>query len=58
MAVRVAPGQTQLAVIPKGASSTANDRVKPRSACLETVYGPECRVAPRASVEAMLTIRP
>ena len=58
MAVRVAPGQTQLAVIPKRARSTASDRVNPKSACLETVYGPERRVAPSASVEAMLTIRP
>ena len=53
-----APGQMQLTVIPRLASSTASDRVKPMMPVLLAVYALMPLVAPSASVEAILTMRP
>jgi hypothetical protein len=51
------PGQMQLTVIPSAPSSTASDRVSPITPVLAAVYGLPYLVAPRPSVDAMLTMR-
>ncbi len=58
MPVSVAPGQTALAVTPRRPRSTASERVKPISACLDVAYGPRPRPAASPSVDATLTMRP
>ena len=50
------PGQIQLTVIPSFPSLVANDLVKPITPCLAAVYGLAPGVAPKPSVEEMLTI--
>src|SRR4026208_958758 len=52
------PGQIQLTVTPRRPSSTARDRVSPITPCLLAVYGLIPAVAPRPSVEAIVTMRP
>ena len=56
-AVRMGPGQMQLTVMPSGPRSTARACVRPMTAVLATTYGLSPGVAPRPSVDAMLTMR-
>src|SRR4030095_10050914 len=57
MPVRIGPGQMQFTVMFSGPSPTGSERVRPITACFAAVYGLCRRVAPKPSVDAMLTMR-
>ena len=56
--VRVGPGATAFTVMPNGARSTDNERVKPMTADFDAAYAARRGRARRAAADDRLMIRP
>jgi hypothetical protein len=56
--VSVGPGQTAFTRMPDVASSSATDRVRPRTACLLAVYGARSAAPTRETAEPALMMDP